>query len=113
MCAWLILSSYPLQGANCWLLTLCPSAAGYLDFVGLSDNLSAPLLSLSSLLSDNNDVNNVQVVVIGQGNVALDYASILAKGGSGLWETDLTAHTLFMAQSGVWLTMVFGQQGQV
>lgn len=44
--------------------------------------------------SHNNDDNLKKVVVIGQGNVALDCARILAKGASHLYHTDIASHAL-------------------
>jgi len=54
-----------------------------------------------------------KVAVIGQGNVALDCARILAKGGSGLFHTDLASHTLPILQDGVKETIVLGRRGHV
>eukprot|EP00978_Attheya_sp_CCMP212_P042640 scaffold263444_cov60-Attheya_sp.AAC.1 len=57
---------------------------GHPDFVHIGDQI-ADLLS---------SPEESQVVVIGQGNVALDCARILAKGAPGLVDTDISAHAL-------------------
>eukprot|EP00978_Attheya_sp_CCMP212_P011809 scaffold29344_cov58-Attheya_sp.AAC.1 len=54
-----------------------------------------------------------QVVVIGQGNVALDCARILAKGAPGLVDTDISAHALPILKNGVKKTVVLGRRGHV
>lgn len=54
-----------------------------------------------------------QVVVIGQGNVALDCARILAKGRPGLFDTDIASHALPILQEGVKRTIVLGRRGHV
>lgn len=59
------------------------------------------------------DPENSQVVVIGQGNVALDCARILAKGSNGLYDTDIAKHSLPLLQNGVKTTTVLGRRGHV
>lgn len=53
------------------------------------------------------------VVVVGQGNVALDCARVLAKGASGLVDTDIASHALPILKEGVKCTSVLGRRGHV
>jgi adrenodoxin-NADP+ reductase len=53
------------------------------------------------------------VVVIGQGNVALDCARILAKGRSGLYDTDIASHALPVLGEGVSRVTIVGRRGHV
>lgn len=59
--------------------------------------------------------NECRVVIIGQGNVALDCARILAKGSKGLYSTDIANHFISMQslQDGVCHTSVIGRRGHV
>lgn len=59
------------------------------------------------------DPGQATVVVVGQGNVALDCARILAKGRSGLMHTDITSRSLNVLQEGVKQTVVVGRRGHV
>ena len=54
-----------------------------------------------------------EVVVIGQGNVALDCARVLAKGRKGLINTDITNNALDVIGEGVKCTSVVGRRGHV
>ena len=54
-----------------------------------------------------------EVVVIGQGNVALDCARILAKGTAGLYDTDIAAHSLPILKEGVKCTSIVGRRGHI
>ena len=55
-----------------------------------------------------------EVVVIGQGNVALDCARILAKGGKGLRDTDIASRALpIIGEDGVPLVTIVGRRGHV
>lgn len=60
-----------------------------------------------------NNPSQANVVVIGQGNVALDCARILAKGSQGLMSTDIASHALEIIQDGVEKTTVLGRRGHV
>jgi adrenodoxin-NADP+ reductase len=53
------------------------------------------------------------VVIIGQGNVALDCARILAKGTSQLVDTDIASHALEVLKEGVHTTTILGRRGHV
>lgn len=59
------------------------------------------------------DPRNSSVVVVGQGNVALDCARILAKGRNGLNDTDIAKHALEVIGDGVKTTTVLGRRGHV
>ena len=65
--------------------------------------------------SNNHDNNllNRSVVVVGHGNVALDCARVLAKGGTGLKDTDVASHVLPILQGGVGHVTVVGRRGHV
>jgi len=53
------------------------------------------------------------VVIIGNGNVALDCARILAKGANGLMHTDMASHALPILQDGVKHITIIGRRGHV
>jgi adrenodoxin-NADP+ reductase len=53
------------------------------------------------------------VAVIGQGNVALDCARILAKGGPGLQHTDIASYALPILGEGVKSTTILGRRGHI
>ena len=55
----------------------------------------------------------MHVVVVGQGNVALDCARILAKGSKGLYDTDLASHALNVLGDGVSNISIIGRRGHV
>jgi len=76
---------------------------GHPDFSYLQDSLKDTL----------KDPENAQVVVIGQGNVALDCARILAKGRKGLEHTDIASYALEVIQNGVKRTVVLGRRGHI
>lgn len=60
------------------------------------------------------DGSKGEVVVIGQGNVALDCARILAKGGKGLSETDVASRAIpVIGEDGVPVVTVAGRRGHV
>lgn len=62
---------------------------------------------------DDPNGTGVEVVVIGQGNVALDCARVLAKGRQGLVDTDITSRALDVIGDGVKCTSVLGRRGHV
>ena len=57
--------------------------------------------------------DGAKAVVIGQGNVALDCARVLAKGGIGLYDTDIASHAIPILKSGIKCTTVLGRRGHV
>jgi adrenodoxin-NADP+ reductase len=63
--------------------------------------------------SQKDGIRDVEVVVVGQGNVALDCARILAKGAPGLFDTDIASHTLPVLGGGVSRVTVVGRRGHV
>ena len=58
-------------------------------------------------------VSPSKVVVIGQGNVALDVARVLAKGKDGLIDTDTPSSVLEVLQGGVSHVSIVGRRGHV
>ncbi|KAL9181887.1 hypothetical protein ACHAXT_012230 [Thalassiosira profunda] len=62
---------------------------------------------------ENAQVSPIRVVVIGQGNVALDAARILAKGQPGLIDTDTPTSVLEVLKGGVEHVSVVGRRGHV
>ena len=58
-------------------------------------------------------VSPAKVVVIGQGNVALDVARVLAKGKDGLIDTDTPSSVLEILQGGVSHVSIVGRRGHV
>ena len=76
---------------------------GHPDFVHLGPSFQHVL----------NPIETANVVVIGQGNVALDCARILAKGRNHLLDTDIASHALDVLQNGAYSTTVVGRRGHV
>ncbi|CAB9522373.1 Probable ferredoxin/ferredoxin--NADP reductase [Seminavis robusta] len=67
----------------------------------------------NALGNDNND-NPKHVVIIGQGNVALDCARVLAKGAQGLKDTDIASRSLpIIGEDGVANVTVVGRRGHI
>jgi adrenodoxin-NADP+ reductase len=66
-----------------------------------------------SLDNEGAPVSSARVVVIGQGNVALDCARVLAKGKPGLIDTDTPSSVLEVLQGGVSHVSVVGRRGHV
>lgn len=62
---------------------------------------------------DDSGVRQAHVVVVGQGNVALDCARILAKGSTGLYDTDIAEHALSVIGNGVSHVSIVGRRGHV
>lgn len=58
-------------------------------------------------------VRDASVVVVGQGNVALDCARVLAKASPGLFDTDLAARALPVLGDGVRNISIVGRRGHV
>lgn len=78
---------------------------GHPDYVHMSD-------TFREMLGDGHPETS-HVVVIGQGNVALDCARILAKGRNNLVDTDIASHALPILKDGVKQTTVIGRRGHV
>lgn len=66
---------------------------------------------VADALGDKPEIANV--VVVGQGNVALDCARVLAKGASGLVDTDIASHVFPVLKDGVKCTTIVGRRGHV
>eukprot|EP00804_Cyclotella_cryptica_P022693 CCRYP_012500-RB/>CCRYP_012500-RB protein AED:0.06 eAED:0.05 QI:273/0.5/0.33/1/0.5/0.33/3/0/563 len=62
---------------------------------------------------DNGAISKAKAVVIGNGNVALDCARILAKGRRGLKDTDVPSSVLDVLGDGVEKVVVVGRRGHV
>lgn len=69
--------------------------------------------SSSSSKSNDDSISPARVVVIGQGNVALDVARILVKGTNGLIDTDIPSSVLHILRGGVSHVSVVGRRGHV
>ena len=67
----------------------------------------------SSSSSSDTAISKARVVVIGQGNVALDVARILSKGTSGLIDTDTPTSVLEILKGGVSHVSIVGRRGHV
>jgi len=78
---------------------------GHPDYVHLGQEISESL--------GRGKPENSHVVIIGQGNVALDCARILAKGKKKLFGTDIASHSLPILKDGVKITTVIGRRGHV
>lgn len=59
------------------------------------------------------DPESASVVVVGQGNVALDCARVLAKGASGLVDTDISSYVFPILKDGVKCTTIVGRRGHI
>jgi len=59
------------------------------------------------------DPETANVVVVGQGNVALDCARVLAKGASGLVDTDIASYVFPVLKDGVKCTTIVGRRGHI
>jgi len=77
---------------------------GHPDFVHLGKEIE-------KVLGDKPE--NVDVLVFGQGNVAVDCARVLAKGVNGLMDTDIASHALPVLKDGVRRTTVIGRRGHL
>jgi len=86
---------------------------GHPDFVRVGETVADALGGDGGGDGDGRDVRDAKVVVIGQGNVALDCARILTKGGSGLSSTDAASHALPVLGDGVRSVTVLGRRGHV
>ena len=63
---------------------------------------------------DSNNNKSLSVVIIGQGNVALDCARILSKGSIGLYDTDIASHALsILPKYGTKNVTILGRRGHV
>ena len=62
---------------------------------------------------DDDDISPARVVVVGQGNVALDVARVLVKGGRGLADTDAPSSVLEILGGGASHVSVVGRRGHV
>ena len=69
--------------------------------------------SSSCSSSSGTEVSKARVVVIGQGNVALDVARILSKGTAGLIDTDTPTSVLKILKGGVSHVSIVGRRGHV
>ena len=76
---------------------------GHPDFVHIGAQVKAAL----------NSSAEPRVCVIGQGNVALDCARIVAKGRPGLVATDIASHALHVLGDGVSHVSIVGRRGHV
>lgn len=85
---------------------------GHPDFAHIGEQVANALR-----VSQNNDtmdtVRNAHVVVIGQGNVALDCSRILSKGSRHLYDTDIASHTFPVIGGGVSNLAVIGRRGPI
>jgi adrenodoxin-NADP+ reductase len=59
------------------------------------------------------DPGTANVVVVGQGNVALDCARVLAKGARGLADTDIASYVFPVLKHGVKSTSIVGRRGHI
>ena len=90
---------------------------GHPEFQHIGPIVERCLWKKSVSPDDNNSsdelISPARVVVIGQGNVALDVARVLAKGKPGLVETDTPTSVLDILKGGVSHVSVVGRRGHV
>ncbi|GAX20008.1 ferredoxin/flavodoxin---NADP+ reductase [Fistulifera solaris] len=84
---------------------------GHPDFVHVGEQVSKALQVTAADTVES--VRNAHVVVIGHGNVALDCARILAKGGQNLHDTDIASHTFPVIGGGISRISVIGRRGPI
>jgi len=80
---------------------------GHPDFVHMGKEFQSVLNGRETTPS------NARVMIVGQGNVALDCARILAKGKKSLIDTDIASHALDVIGDGVAETTVLGRRGHI
>ena len=83
---------------------------GHPDFVHVGKKVQA---ALGGSVNQDEIREGVSVVVVGHGNVAIDCARILAKGGNGLYETDVASHVLPLLGNGVSNVTIVGRRGHI
>jgi len=81
---------------------------GHPDYVHIGEKVAELLGS-----KEKGTVRDVSVVILGQGNVALDCARILAKGTNGLNDTDIISDSLPVIGNGVSRISIVGRRGHV
>ena len=86
---------------------------GHPEFAYIGPIVQRCLWQSSSLPKDDSQVSPANVVVIGQGNVALDVARVLAKGRPGLLDTDTPNSVLDVLCGGATKVSVVGRRGHV
>lgn len=77
---------------------------GHPDYVHIGDLVADAL---------GDDPGTANVVVVGQGNVALDCARVLAKGARGLADTDIASYVFPVLKHGVKSTSIVGRRGHI
>ncbi|KAL7574235.1 hypothetical protein ACA910_012491 [Epithemia clementina (nom. ined.)] len=83
---------------------------GHPDFVHIGEKVQA---ALGGPIDEDKVRDGVSVVVVGHGNVALDCARVLAKGGKGLYDTDIASHVLQVLGNGVAHVSIVGRRGHI
>jgi adrenodoxin-NADP+ reductase len=86
---------------------------GHPDYVHVGEKVKKVLLSGDSEDKVAGAIRQASVVVLGQGNVAMDCARILAKGGKALFDTDLASHALPVLGDGVAKISILGRRGHI
>jgi adrenodoxin-NADP+ reductase len=81
---------------------------GHPDFGHIGERVAKMISSPAG-----NASGKAHVVIIGNGNVALDCARILAKGTNGLLHTDMASRALPVLQDGVKQITIIGRRGHV
>src|SRR3569832_2907286 len=85
---------------------------GHPDYAHIGEQV-ADALRVSNIESNDDTIRQASVAVLGHGNVALDCARILAKGGKALFDTDLSSHSLPILGEGVAHVSIVGRRGHV
>jgi adrenodoxin-NADP+ reductase len=98
---------------------------GHPDFVHIGEHVKRALHvnnNANNLISNSSINHSIQslsqvlpahVVIIGQGNVALDCARVMGKGAPGLFDTDIATHALSVLQGGVHSVSIVGRRGHI
>jgi len=89
-------------------LLTCLTFAGHPGYDYIGEKVSKALN-----VTDDKGVRDASVVVVGQGNVALDCARVLAKASPGLYDTDLAARALPVLGDGVSKISIVGRRGHI
>ena len=78
-----------------------------------SFNHVGELVSKALGVTNDKGIRNASVVLVGQGNVALDCARVLTKASPGLYDTDLAARALPVLGDGVAKVSIVGRRGHI
>jgi adrenodoxin-NADP+ reductase len=86
---------------------------GHVDYGHIGDQVARALGVTNGVADGSAVLRDKHVVVIGQGNVAIDCARILTKGARQLYDTDIASRALPVLGGGVQQVSLLGRRGPV